>query len=288
VSGPTAPLELSTSPWLDDLAFPEGLRWHDGRLWFADIVRESVHTARPGETANVVAHVPGRPSGLGHDGSGTLLVTSMRTRSLLRLVDGSLEQVADLSACVPRVAGDMAVDPVRGVAFVAGLGETDVDGRIVLVGRDGEPVVAARVEYPNGMVLLGDDELVVADTFRGRLLSFRVGLHGALTADGVFAELNGRRPDGCVADAEGAVWVACYTTGEFLRVMRGGRVTHRVDVGDRWALDCALGGTDGMTLFLATALTTREDFNAGRSRGWLDVAIAPAPARAGRRKEETS
>ena len=60
-------------------------------------------------------------------------------------------------------------------------------------------------------------------------------------------------PDGSTVDAEGAIWVCSVDTGEFFRVVEGGEVTDRIDAPGRCAVDCALGGPDGRTLYLATA-----------------------------------
>ena len=51
-----------------DLAFGEGPRWRDGRLWFSDMHDHAVkaYTPESGALETIVA-VPGAPSGLGWD-----------------------------------------------------------------------------------------------------------------------------------------------------------------------------------------------------------------------------
>jgi sugar lactone lactonase YvrE len=268
--------------WVDGLGFPEGLRWHDGALWFSDIVRESVVSvpwisAEVTGVPKVVATIEGRPSGLGFDGGGRLLATSMRSRELMRIADAGVLVVADLAAHVGRALGDMASDPGRGVSFLAALGETDLDGSVLVVTDEGGVIDSTPVAYPNGIAMTSASELIVADTFAGNLLSFHVSDDGLLTPSGIFAHLGDRKPDGFTVDASGAVWVGCYDTGEFLRVLRGGEVTDVIDVAPRWGMDCALGGEDGRTLFLATALADRDRFNRGETEGSISVIRVDTP-----------
>src|SRR6185369_4685860 len=91
-------------------------------------------------------------------------------------------------------------------------------GAIGLVSPDGAArVVANDLAIPNGMVVSADGStLIASETFGGRLVAFTIGPEGDLSQPRVFAELGDRHPDGLCLDAEGAVWVGCYDTGEFL------------------------------------------------------------------------
>ena len=51
---------------------------------------------------------------------------------------------------------------------------------------------------------------------------------------------------------------AAIDTGEFLRVVAGGTVTHRVEIDSGWSVAPALGGTDGRTLYMVIDETTAE------------------------------
>ena len=70
--------ELTTV--LDGLAFGEGPRWHDGRLYFSDQHDRTVHAIDEAGGHEVVCEVPGQPSGLGWDPHGRLLIVSMTDR----------------------------------------------------------------------------------------------------------------------------------------------------------------------------------------------------------------
>jgi sugar lactone lactonase YvrE len=59
-------------------------------------------------------------------------------------------------------------------------------------------------------------------------------------------------PDGACLDAEGALWIADAIGGRLLRVTEGGKITDEIRPGIN-VYACALGGTDGKTLFACAA-----------------------------------
>jgi sugar lactone lactonase YvrE len=69
---------------VDGLTFPEGPRWHDGRLWFSDFYSHRVLAADQTGRLETIVEVPQRPSGLGWTRDSKLLVVSMLDRRLLR------------------------------------------------------------------------------------------------------------------------------------------------------------------------------------------------------------
>jgi sugar lactone lactonase YvrE len=166
---------------LDDLVFPEGPRWHDGRLWFSDMhAHEVVAVDESGVRERIVA-VPGSPSGLGWLPGGELLIVSMEDRRLLRLADGALVEHADLSRLAPFHLNDMVVD-AQGRAYVGNFGfDLHGGGRmattsLVLVTPDGAArVVAEDLGFPNGAVVTPDGgTLIVAESFAKKLTAFDV------------------------------------------------------------------------------------------------------------------
>ena len=58
-------MAYETKVLLDGLGFPEGPRWHDGRLWFSDIDMRKVMTVDLNGRAETVVEMPTAPSGLG-------------------------------------------------------------------------------------------------------------------------------------------------------------------------------------------------------------------------------
>jgi sugar lactone lactonase YvrE len=252
------------------LVFAEGLRWHEGALWFSDMHARSVHRLEIGGEPEAVARIDDKPSGLGFLPDGRPVVVSMVDRRLLAIEDGGVTEYADLSALAPWHCNDMHIDS-RGRAYVGNFGDDaeypDVPSPTVLllVAPDGTArVVAEELCYPNGIDLSPDgDTLIVAETCArpGRLTAYSVAADGSLSERRTLvsfagpgfpdASAGGGSPDGIAIDAEGGIWVAFPLEGEVLRVTPGGEIDRRVAVDNPFSV--ALGGPDGRDLFICTA-----------------------------------
>lgn len=257
-----------TTILLDGLLFPEGPRWHEGKLWFSDMQGLHVMTVDlEGNSAKIVK-VKNSPSGLGWLPDGRLLVVSMIDRRLLRLDPVGLVEIADLSKLASFHCNDMVVDRL-GRAYVGNFGfdllaNAPVEpAEIVLVTPDGKArIVADELFFPNGMVITPDGQtLVVAETWGNCLTAFDIQPDGSLAKRRRWAKLDDVYPDGICLDAEGAIWVAAPYPGEVLRIKPGGNVTQRVTVSTK-PYACMLGGHDRRTLLVCTA----DSSNPGRDR----------------------
>jgi len=241
---------------LDGLAFPESPRWHGGALWFSDFYTHRVQRLGPDGVCEVVAEVPGQPSGLGWLPDGRLLAVSMTDRRLLRLDEDGWRQVADLSALAPFHYNDMVVD-ARGRAYVGNFGfdllgreRPRATGLILVDGLNPPRLVAEDLLFPNGCVITPDGStLIVAETFAARLTAFDIAADGSLHARRVWAAIEGSSPDGICLDEQGAVWLASPMRREVLRVLPAGVVTHRVPMPGQ-PVACMLGGADRRTLYI--------------------------------------
>ena len=245
---------------LDGLAFPEGPRWHDDRLWFSDMHSLVVVAVDEAGNREDIVSVPNRPSGLGWLPDGRLLIVSMTDRKLLRLeTEGQLTEIADLSAHAPFHCNDMVVD-AAGRAYIGNFGfdldagEEPTTTNMILVTPDGDVQIAAKdLSFPNGTVITPDGKtLIVGESFGGKLTAFDIEPDGSLTGRRDWATISAAVPDGICLDAEGAIWVASPISAEVLRVLEGGEVTDRIKVSTQ-AFACMLGGRDGRTLFVCTA-----------------------------------
>ena len=58
-------MDLTPTILLDGLKFPEGPRWHEGRLWFSDMHAHRVMTVEESGQTSIICEVPNRPSGPG-------------------------------------------------------------------------------------------------------------------------------------------------------------------------------------------------------------------------------
>jgi sugar lactone lactonase YvrE len=232
--------------------FGEGPRWFEGLLWFSDMLGEAVHTVDLRGSLTTLP-LPGHaPSGLGFRPDGTLLIASGETRQLLRYDGETVTTIADLSDVAPADLGDMVVDDL-GRAYV---GSQGFHGGVILrVDPDNTVrVVADDLDFPNGMVITPDrNTLIVAESIGRRLTAFSVGDSGELFDRRVFADGLDGPPDGISLDADGGVWTSMTLAHQFERVVAGGQVTHRIEVGDRAAIACTLGGPARRTLFLLSS-----------------------------------
>ena len=280
-------MDLTPTILLDGLKFPEGPRWHEGRLWFSDMHAHRVMTVEESGQTSIICEVPNRPSGLGFTPDGRLLVVSMTDRKLLCLNGNlGLKEVSDISLLAGGDANDMVVDD-QARSYIGNFGfdysndEKFKPASLVMVRPDGVAlVVAEELLFPNGSVITPDGgRLIVAETYGRRLTAFDINSDdGTLSNRRIWAEVDPATPDGICLDAEGAIWVASPVTEEFIRVLEGGVVTDRIKLPPgKGAYACMLGGADGRTLFLCTSEGSQQDRVEGRSQGWIETVRVDVP-----------
>jgi sugar lactone lactonase YvrE len=268
------------TPLATGFCFGAGPRWFEGLLWFSDILGEAVHTADMSGSLTTLS-LPGHsPSGLGFRPDGSLLIVSTEHRQLLRYDGDTVVMIADLSDVAPADLGDMVVDD-RGRAYIASQGVHD--GVILRVDPDDTVrVVAQDLDFPGGLAITADHKtMIVAESIGRRLSAFRIGDDGALSGRQVFADGLDGPPGGICLDAGGGVWTPLTLTHQFARIEADGggkgRVTHRIDIGERAAIACMLGGTARRTLFMLSSTEAYPDKLAGTRLSRLDAAIVDAP-----------
>ena len=257
---------------LEGLVFPESPRWHDDALWLADWGAHEV--IRLEGDAQVVARVESFPMCIDFLPDGRLLVVDSAGRRLLRQEpDGSLVTHADLSGLSTKPWNEVVVDG-RGNAYVNGIGFDFPDGEpgpglLALITPDGTArQVAGDLAFPNGMAVTQDGELLVAESYGGRLTAFTIELDGSLSGRRVWADLGDAAPDGICVDAEGAAWYADVPHRRCVRVREGGEVLATVEL-ERGAVTFAL--TD-VTLFVVT-----NEWPSSGASGQVVAVPAPAP-----------
>lgn len=256
--------------------FAEGPRWFEGLLWLSDMLGEAVHTVSLDGSVTTLP-LPGHcPSGLGFRPDGTLLIVSAEHRVVLRYDGDTVGEVADLSALVPANLGDMVVDG-RGRAYV---GSQAREGGVIvrLDPDDSATVVATDLDFPNGMVITPDGAtLIVAESTGRRLTAYDIAADGGLCWRRVFAAGLEGPPDGIALDTEGAVWTAMTLAHQFQRVLPGGAIADRIDIGERAAIACMLGGPDRRTLFLLSSSGAYPAKLVGTRLSCVDTAQVDVP-----------
>ena len=269
---------------VEGLAFGEGPRWHDDRLWFSDMHRRVVQAVGMDGEVETIVEIPNDPSGLGWLPDGRLLVVSMRDRRVLRVEpDGSLEVHADLAELASFHCNDMVVDG-QGRAYVGNFGfdlhtgAAPAPAELILVEPDGSArVVADGLRFPNGTVITPDGStLIVAESGGRDLVAFDIDADGSLSGRRQWADLGDGVPDGTCLDAEGAVWFADPRRGGCHRVAEGGAVLGSIDTG-RPAYACMLGGPERRHLFVLTADTSDPAEAVATGSGRLEVVEVDVP-----------
>ncbi len=278
-------------PLLDGLHFAEGPRWHDSKLWFSDIFAHRVMTVdEEGQAEVVVEATPDvLPSGLGFLPDGRLLIANMATPVVLRLdAPGSLVVHADVSHLASGNLNDMIVDST-GRAYVGAMGTVpadvarpvDANGNLILVEPDGTArIVAEGLDAPNGPCITRDGrQYIVAEFPSERLIGFDRAHDGTLSARRVWADLRPGSADGITVDREDAVWTASPRQSMCRRIVEGGAVTDTVHVGEgKLPLACCLGGADGHTLFILSAVGGEDRIRARTNTSVIETVRVGVPA----------
>jgi sugar lactone lactonase YvrE len=267
---------MTPEPLANGFCFGEGPRWFEGLLWFSDRLGAAVHTADMRGTLTTLP-LPGHsPSGLGFRPDGSLLIASTEDRQVLRYDGESVVGIADLTDLAPAHLGDMVVDD-EGRAYI---GSQAFSGGVIirLDPDDTATVVAEDLEFPNGMVITPDrTTLIVAESTGRRLTAFSIGEGGALGERRVFADGLDGPPDGIALDADGGVWTSMTLAHQFARIVEGGGVTDRIDIGERVAIACALGGPARRTLFLLSSTDAYPQHLVGTRLSRLDAVQVGSP-----------
>lgn len=224
----------------------ESPRWHDGRFWMCDWKAGEVLAFDADANREVVARVSGLPFSIDWLPDGRLVATTpvgVVTGPELSPY-GAMGQ--PFNEIVVDAAGRAWVDMPGSMPW-----EEPKPGMVTVVLPDGSSRPAADdVWFPNGMVILGEDTLVVAESHADRLTAWTISESGELLDRRLWADLGaGSAPDGICADAEGAIWYASVPGQRCTRVAEGGKVLDTV-AADRGCFACMLGGDDGHTLYI--------------------------------------
>lgn len=267
------------TPLTNGFCFGEGPRWFEGLLWFSDMLGEAVHTSDMRGSLTTLA-LPGHcPSGLGFRPDGSLLIASTEDRLVLRYDGETVVTIADLTELAPASLGDMVIDDA-GRAYIGSQASQALGGGLIirLDPDDSATVVAEELDFPNGMVITPDGKtMIVAESIGRRLTRFTISESGALSDRRIFADGLDGPPDGIALDAEGGVWTSMTLAHQFERIIAGGTVTDRIDMGERVAIACTLGGPERRTLFLLSSTDAYPKRLVGTRHSRLDAVTVDTP-----------
>ncbi|KAF2671830.1 calcium-dependent phosphotriesterase [Microthyrium microscopicum] len=265
---------LTPEPWAKGLYFGESPRWHaaSNTLYVSDMIGRKIYTIDNAGETSVLLEEENQPNGMAFMDNNTLITSSMFDAKLYRyqLDTKKTELYADLSAVMTGYCGDMVIDH-KGRVFIDDTGarvlhgETPRPGRLLMVEPDTKKVssVAENIVFPNGIGIDSTGKnLYLAATFTYHLYKFSLDADtGALNnqetiwdAHELATVANKEHTrfcgiDGICIDAQDCMWLSMLGYQMFIRRDKNGAITHQIHV-DGDATACALGGSDGKTLFL--------------------------------------
>ena len=119
--------------------------------------------------------------------------------------------------------------------------------------------------------------MIVAESVGRRLTAFSIGPDGSLSDRRIFAEGLDGPPDGITLDADGGVWASMTLAHQYERIVEGGAVTDRIDIGDRTAIACMLGEPERRTLILRSSTDAYPQRLIGTKLSQLDAVTVDIP-----------
>jgi sugar lactone lactonase YvrE len=235
-----------TTTFATGIQMGESPRWHEGRLWMCDWMAGEVLAFDADGSREVMGRIDGLPFSIDWLPDGRLVATS--NAGLVTGAEAIPYGAAGhaFNEIVVDAAGRCWVDMPGAMPW-----EDPAPGIVAVVHPDGSwRQVDDDVWFPNGMAIIGDDTLVVAESHADRLTAWTITDDGELTDRRVWADLGpASAPDGICVDADSAIWYASVPGERCVRVAPGGEVLDTV-VADRGCFSCTLGGDDGRTLFI--------------------------------------
>lgn len=270
----TAPRQITAQLLTEGLLFGEAPRYHAGLLYISDMIGKVIYTIDPGTgDKKVFREVEQQPNGMVFTADGSLIWSSMFDSKLyIRDKSGKDTLYADMNGMMKGYCGDMSIDS-SGRVFLDDTGsrvlhgEEPRPGRILMVEKDGSITVAAEnLIFPNALFIDNKGEkLYCAETYGYGMFRWDIDSRGQLSnREKVWTPTtiapNGEVGDtalglvgidgGCM-DSEDGMWLSMLGLEKFIRLDQNGRVTDEIKVSGH-ATACALGGSDGKTIFLVT------------------------------------
>lgn len=269
--------KIKSEIYIDNFQFAEGLRWHNGALWFCDLHDKRIYQVDSNRALHCFIELNDQPAAVGWLSDGSMLVTSLYDRKLLGIEHNQVKTIADLSSLAPGYGHDMIVAAddtvyISASGFYPAYGIEPIKSNIMMLTPDGRLQIAvSNVGYPNGLALIDNQSrLLVAETFAADIAQYDVNSDHTLsnrqpfyvfddigfqvTFDklGIPEDLSRYYPDGIDYDGlRDILWVASPGRNEVVGIHDNDiqLVVHTNGI----PFDCAVGGTNYDVLFIGSA-----------------------------------
>ena len=256
------------------LGFPEGTIFVGETLYFVDYATSRVLRMVHGKVETVW-----QQAGCGANGlvalPGERLVACYDNGTIVRMTsEGRVRETInhDNAGGVFVGPNDLAADALGGVYFT-GSGSGPVLGKVYYRDPTGQvTMVADGISYANGLAVANDGHLLyLAESKKGRLLTFDIGMNGRLSHPAELVQLRGIladaqhevfTPDGVRLDRHGRLFVGLYDGGGFAVLTGDGKLVRKVEMQGSHHATLAIA-PDGKSVF-ATAI---DDMPDGSGRG---------------------
>jgi len=239
---------------------PEGVAWHDGRLYCGTEGGELLRIDPADGSIEVVSRPGGFLLGLAFDGAGNCIVCDAGAGRLVRIApDGSAETLLDSVEGRKLTSPNFPAFASDGTLWVteSGSGWTADDGYLFRIRPGGEAEIAddACRRFPNGLALAPDESRLYVVESRWPGVSSYPLESGVLGAREETLPLPPTVPDGLAFDADGALYIGCCRPDRIYRLAPSGVLEIYLDdfTGEFMTTptNLAFGGDGLRTLFLA-------------------------------------
>lgn len=219
------------------------------------------------------------PGGLWIDAAGNLFATATNERQILKVSpDKRVSVIAKDFEKDPKIStgpNDIVVAADGTVYFTApnGYDGSHPNGTIYKITPDGKTsVFSDEITGPNGIILSKDQKtLYVAHNTAPNTSKIEMWPLGTGGPRKELITIEGCQADGMDVDAEGAVWLTCYSFGAAYRVTPDGKITHKVTTEQKALTNCKFGrGKEVNTLYLTSS-------DMARVTGYIYKAVVPVP-----------
>lgn len=238
-----------------------------GEVYFSDVYNGAIYRFDGAGEAKVWARA-GAPNGHKILADGTHLVCDGSEHAVLRLdASGRLlgKASTEYDGKPLRAPNDLTLDPRGGFYFTdpGGSNLQNPIGTVHYVDAGGKThLVAEGLAFPNGIALRpGGRTLLVGESGRNRILSYKLAAPGKVSQMSVFAELPtkegeqvGNEPDGICLDSDGNLYVAHYGMRQVQVLSREGKLLRRYAAGVLTTSNVAFGGPRMNRLYVTGAL----------------------------------
>jgi gluconolactonase len=249
----------------DGLDHPECVCWHpDGVLYAGGEEGQIYRVSGDGKDVREIVRSGGFMLGIAVSPDGSWLAGCDFKKHCVWKCDIDTGQLSVLSrgaeSCEMKIPNYAAFDR-SGNLYVSDSGSPDAScGRIFRVSPSGETIVwhDGPFHFTNGLAISpAHDALFVVCTYASTVERVEFGPRGEAGTRSTYLKLEGTLPDGLAFNAQGDMYVSCYTPSRIYRVIQGAP-PRAIVFADDWTdhvlchpTNICFGGTDRTTLFAA-------------------------------------